>query len=203
MQRRSPSQSTLFWADRVLVCAIRNATNVEEHKSIIDAAIPIAGELSLHGKGGNLDPKWTRLKTSASHADSKKEGLRLELHGGRHDNEDHAAIIEFLCPATSDSIRNGRRTMLVRDDGDKESEDGSNDDDEDDDNDEEDEDHSGEEVDDGKDGKIKYVDWGIEGGAKVLRLQWTTKYACESAVNNPSTPSGSKHWGFFTWLIIM
>jgi autophagy-related protein 27 len=31
----------------------------------------------------------------------------------------------------------------------------------------------------------------------TLRLEWTTKYACEK-----DTPAGG-HWGFFTWFLIM
>lgn len=40
----------------------------------------------------------------------------------------------------------------------------------------------------------------------VLRLDWKTKYACEDYKReNPGSGggSGSGHWGFFTWLIIM
>ena len=155
-----------------------------------------------------MDPKWTRLKTSASHADSKKEGLRLEMHGGRFENEDQGAIIEFLCPKSPDRARRSRDLVSSereKDDDKADEDDGGDGDDDGDDDEEEDGegDHSGEEVDDGKEGQIKYVDWGIVGGAKVLRLQWTTKYACENAVEHAPDGSSSKHWGFFTWFIVM
>jgi hypothetical protein len=43
--------------------------------------------------------------------------------------------------------------------------------------------------------KPKDEEWGI------LRLEWRTKYACESAVDEPLRDGSS--WGFFTWFIIM
>lgn len=46
----------------------------------------------------------------------------------------------------------------------------------------------------------------VEEKARVLRLTWYTKYACEKSEDNGGSgddDSSSSHWGFFTWFIIM
>ncbi|KAL9626717.1 MAG: hypothetical protein Q9164_007811, partial [Protoblastenia rupestris] len=66
--------------------------------------IPIAGDYSLT-TGGDLNPQWTRLKSSASSEDREKEGLRLEMGGGKFENRKQKAIIEFLClPDRNDGV---------------------------------------------------------------------------------------------------
>ncbi len=141
-------------------------------------AFPIAGEFS-HSFGGALDPKWTRLKSSASNADKKKEGVRLEMHGGKdNDGQKQKAIVEFLCD--NGQIDDRRRGLSVAEDED----DGGT----------EDGDKEGEEVDDGHGGKLKLVSWDVEEGTKVFRLDWTTKYGCED-VKDDGTGSSSGHWG--------
>src|SRR5277367_2357962 len=67
-----------------LVCAIEHTIeaiegtdDVEDH---ITEAIPIAGQLKIHG-GGDLDAKYTRLSTSELSDDLGKEGLRIKLNG--------------------------------------------------------------------------------------------------------------------------
>ena len=168
-------------------------------------AFPIAGDYS-HSFGGALDPKWTRLKSSASNADKQNEGVRLEMHGGQDDDgQKQKAIVEFLCD--TNKVDDKKRHMLTAED---EEDDGTG----------EDEDKKGEEVDDEHGGKLKLVSWDVEGGTKVLRLDWTTKYGCED-VKNDGKGSSKGHWGeflelqaltqgvltsslgFFTWFIIM
>ena len=164
-------------------CAIEALNNTVENKTAIIKSIPIAGEFS-HSIGGALDPKWTRLKSSASNADKEKEGVRLEMNGGKDDGgQKQKAIVEFLCD--NDSVDGRRSDPLVAKD---EEEDGTG----------EDEDKKGEEVDDEHGGKLKYVSWDVEEGTKVLRLDWTTKYACENAKDD-GTVSSSGHWGEFGW----
>lgn len=144
-------------------------------------AFPIAGDYS-HSFGGALDPKWTRLKSSASNTDKEKEGVRLEMHGGQDDDGlKQKAIVEFLCDNNKKDDR--RRYLLTAED---EEDDGTG----------EDGDTKGEEVDDEHGGKIKLVSWDVEGGTKVLRLDWTTKYGCED-VKNDGTSSSKGHWGEF------
>ena len=155
--------------------------------------IPIAGEFS-HNTGGALDPKWTRLKTSASNADREKEGLRLEMNGGSFEKKKQKAIVEFICqPDLKDEDR--RRDGFVRpyEDGDDDEKDGSEN---------SEDDKNGEVADDGHGGKLKFISWEEEKDVKVLRLEWDTKYACEDAKDS-GDESSSGHWGFFTWFIIM
>lgn len=165
----------------------------------VGQVVPIAGDYHMK-TGVPLESEVFRLKDSGSNTDSAKEGVRVELSGGRQPLEKNGqkqkAIIEFLC----DPSRDGKDTEV---DDRPETDDGD--------------DKGG----DDKDGKsallrrdeekpkdraltfisykdevVNKEDWG------VLRLEWKTKYACENAVNEPSSPS-SGHWGFFTWLIIV
>ena len=148
------------------------STNVENVP--INDTIPIAGEYS-HTIGGALDPRWTRLKSSESSADRNKEGIRLQMGGGKAHGQDQKAIVEFLCIA-----KQGEKTLTA----------------------ENKEDHKyGSAVDDGHDGTIEILSWEDEKDAKVLRLQWKTRYACEDAKDEGSSSSGG--WGFFTWFILM
>ena len=170
-----------------LVCAIERVTNTIEEVTLIDATIPIAGEFS-HSKGGALDPKWTRLKTSS---DEKREGLRLEMHGGNFAKQKQQATVEFICrKEAGDKLRRGEKNLDASDDN------------EDPGDEDEDDSKEGQEVDDEHGGTLRYKSWSIEGGVNVLRLDWHTKYACEDASSASDGPS-SGHWGFFTWFIIM
>lgn len=188
------------------VCGIEYDYNLEDGTHTIKRVIPIAGEYtSSHGRP--LEPQLTRLKGSSSHSDSEREGLRVELNGGRYPFDKSSglsqkAIIEFVCDRERTGLegvegdaREGlnkgadKNTKRVDDDGD------------------------GKKEDDGQtqpDSSLTYVSYKTEGEGKnemgVLRLDWRTKYACEGAKDDPDiqpSPSTSKHWGFFTWLIIM
>ncbi|KAI8958869.1 autophagy-related protein 27 [Daldinia sp. FL1419] len=202
------------------VCAIKR---VDDH---IDKAIPIAGDIRNYG-GGDLDPEVTRLKTSDSNSDSKKEGVLLVMKGGidRTDSggkRNQRAIIEFLC----DKERNGTEgeydpaddkyepnpdaamaqvnPLLFRaEDGDEDGGDGGD----------------GDGDGNGDDELPKEVQLGLEkdpslifnsyepltedGNIDVLRLTWLSKYACENRDDDGSSEDPSSHWGFFTWLVII
>ena len=154
----------------------------------------IAGEFG-HSIGGHLDAKYVRLKGSDSTSDREKEGVRLTLKGGKHEKQDQKAIVEFLCQ------RDEKFEQVRRNAEDKDKE--ENDDDQ---NSGKDVDHddSGEKQDDGHGGSLKFVSWeDEEDKTKVLRLEWNTKYACEDFDGEVDDGSGSGHWGFFTWLIVM
>jgi autophagy-related protein 27 len=170
--------------------------NTHDNVTLISSVVPIAGDYHLK-TGIPLDSEVLRLKGSGSHADSEKEGLRVELSGGsvplKKGGKKQKAIIEFLCDRDTDG------TDTEKDDtppSDEESESLSKRADEKDDDKEENGPplkfltYKDEKV--GKDGE----DWG------VLRLSWRTKYACEDAINKP-LPSKGSSWGFFTWFIIM
>ena len=164
---------------------------------IIRRVIAIAGEYTTTN-GRALDPKFTRLKDSASNSDGK-EGVIIELHGGKYPDQKSGkpqkAIIEFLCDpkvtgnegfkdqsALADPMSYG--AMETReDDGD----DGPNLPD----------------LDKGKNLEfLSYQPEGDEGKIDVLRLRWRTKFACEGAADK-APGDVSKGWGFFTWFIII
>lgn len=160
--------------------------------------IDIAGSYKVGGNGRLLEEKYERLKDSKSNADSNKEGVRIELHGGRFpaDNKkegvNQRAIIEFICDP--------ERTGLEGEEKD-----------------------DSEHQDDNADGSKRLSRRDSEGGkcedsdkslrfcgyereyptkdklVQTLRLEWRTKHACEK---DAPADSGS-HWGFFTWFIIM
>ena len=149
--------------------------------------INIAGNYEHDGR--YLDPTLERLKTADSHADSRREGVRIGLGGGLFWERKQGAIIEFRCAKEGPTERRRR---------DEEGDDKK-------DEDMEDPGKGGEEVDDGKGGKLRFVSYGPrseESPDDVLRLTWTTKYACENAASEPSEKS-STHWGFFTWIFVM
>ena len=165
----------------ILVCAIQR----QAHEEQIYGVIPIAGNYET-STGGSLDPHWTRLKTSSSHADSKLEGLRLEIGGGSFGKpkRKQQAVIEFICQ---------------RDDKTEERDESDDDDDDDEDK------TAGEQVDDGKGGTLKFLSYEPpekDGTEDVLRVEWNTPYACEDAEPEKS-PKSSTHWGFFTWMFVM
>lgn len=164
-------------------CAIERLTNTVENITTISDTIPIAGDYRLSGGGGDLNPKWKRLKSSDSPADREKEGVRLSIGGGKHDKKDQKAFIDFICIPKAEERRRELGNYLTTEE-------------------DEEVDRSGEEVDDEHGGKIKFRSWEDEGDAKALRLEWHTQYACEDAVEGNNKPS-SGHWGFFTWFIIM
>ncbi|KAI5252585.1 hypothetical protein E4T42_03371 [Aureobasidium subglaciale] len=191
------------------VCAIESDYNLADNSSTIKRVIPIAGQYAgSHGRF--LDPEWTRLKNSPSHDDANKEGLRVELHGGKYPFEksngrQQKAIIEFQCDRNRTGLEGSESDS--RDKLDEEGEsaslstlaesDGNKDED------------KGDEKKPTGDASLKLVSYRSEGEGDaefdVLRLQWKTKYACEGITDHKPT-SGNKsssHWGFFTWFIII
>jgi autophagy-related protein 27 len=121
--------------------------------------------------------------------------LILELSGGafplERKGKKQKAIIEFLCDPDTDGTDTDKDDTPSEDD-DKETEGLAKTEDEK----------------KGKESPMKFVSYKDEKVGKddqdwgVLRISWSTKYACENAVNEPSPNKGSS-WGFFTWFIIM
>lgn len=183
--------------------------------------MPIAGNYAY--SSGHLDPKWTKLRGSDSNADAEKEGLRLELRGGKYphnkkNGKKQKALIEFICDrnrtGTEGTNLDGRDT---EDEKDKEEEekrmrrlakklrvraDDEEEDDDDEDGDDDDDGDDDEEKPD-KSKALQFVSYKEEDGLDVLRLTWYTKFACDDGGKDDSGSSKSEHWGFFTWLIIM
>ncbi len=155
---------------------------------------PIAGEFS-HSIGGALDPKPLRLKSSDSTSDREKEGVRIIMNGGKHEKQKQKAVVEFLCQR-DEKLEEVRRNADDEDEGEG--------DDDGDDGKGAEHDKSGETQVDGHGGTLKLVSWeDEEEDTKVLRLEWNTKFACEDSDGTEDDGTGSAHWGFFTWLIVM
>ncbi|KAF2843757.1 hypothetical protein M501DRAFT_994786 [Patellaria atrata CBS 101060] len=188
------------------ICGIEEEYFKDNNNHGVKKVVPIAGNFETTS-GGSIDPKITRLKTSSSSADTKKEGVRVELHGGKWvDPSKHTikqkAIIEFLCDPD--------RTGLEEAEEDKRPTEPSDDDDSSDtekakrraENSEDDEDGS-----DNKKASLRFLSYKTQGEGKdetgVLRLEWLTKHACEKREDGNDAGGPSDHWGFFTWFIII
>lgn len=131
------------------------------------------------------------MKSSPSPDDRQKDGLRLEMHGAKYppnnSGKKQKAVIEFLCNAKEEERRRGLPGVRPRED--------------DDDGEDEEDPNAPDEVDDGKGGRLKFIEYVDVEGTMTLNLEWKTKYACEDVEPDPAT--STRHWGFFTWLIIM
>lgn len=196
----------------ISVCGIETDYNLADGTSSIKKVVPIAGEYTS-SNGRSMDPTLERLKNSASHGDSEREGVRVVLNGGNYPFDKSSgtpqkAIIEFVCDPDRtglehvegdsrekvDDAAEGR--MKRRADDDKK-EDGDKGGDKGDDKDKEEED----------DASLKFISYKTEGEADreagVLRLEWRTKYACEGQTEHEPSKGKSNHWGFFTWFLIM
>lgn len=143
----------------------------------------IAGDF-IHNNGGALDSKYQRLKGSSAHEDSDIEGLRITYNGGtRAHGTKTAMIAELICDRGSNETDKDEKR--ADDDDDKKEEPAEK--------------------------GLEFVDYKaqpIPGNKKgelqeVLRLKWTTKYACEDQAGKPGPANGNGHWGFFTWFIII
>lgn len=203
------------------MCGVRTIYNPTDNTSVVDKVVPIAGTFEM-SSGGQLDPYWTKLKGSDSNADSEKEGLRLELKGGKYPinrkkGTKQKALIEFVCDRnrtgtegtelderdTEDEEKKEERRrrrlsrkLRVRDDD----EEG---DDEDDDSDDDDDDDDDDNNKPNNSSALQFVSYKEEHDIDVLRLTWYTKFACDDGGNSGSGSGKSEHWGFFTWMIIM
>lgn len=200
------------------MCAIERL--IKDKIDTVESVTAIAGALENVG-GSQFEYEATRLNGSDSNGDSKKEGLRLVLKGGKKPldgsvKREQKAIIEFLCDPkregtegeweSEDKYSKRRREEK---DGDDKKDDGKKDDDKKDD---------GKEGDGGDksfpehqlkkdDAALIWESYGPEKDGDVLRLTWHTKHACEGKRdgngddNNGGDSSAS--WGFFTWLVIV
>lgn len=189
------------------VCAIREIIDLDSVNQTMITPIDIAGTYKTQN-GLDIDAKFELLRNSKSNSDASREGLRAELHGGRHPFEekkgvDQRAIIEFVCDA--------ERTGLEGDEKDAgEHEEDPKDDDKKDDGKKEEKlrrrDEESGKCEDSK-SSLRFCGYAKETLQKdtvvqTLRLEWRTKYACEDAKDLPSDDKSS-HWGFFGWFFII
>jgi len=183
----------IYWLTGGVVCGVKWTFNPnDDEKPRVDEVYPIAGSYAT-STGGSLDPHFTRLEDIPG---SDMTGLRLELHGGTHLKQSQMAIIDLQCdPERTGNERNPPKKE--KDDEDerlrKAESDETDDPEDDDDND-----------------SLRYVSYQKEDDYEVLRLDWRTKYACVSYEEDDDDDdeggdkgSSSKHWGFFTWFIVM
>jgi len=169
------------------ICGIKRI--FENGINITQQVIPIAGDYST-SNGRHLDAKFTRLKDGESHEDAEREGLRAELHGGMYETVPQMAYIEFLCDKDWTGNEGFEEESKIESIARRE----------------EPEDGGDEEIDlpDLDKGKaISFVGYKMEGDAKVLRMTWKTKFACEDAVEDSPSGGTKAGWGFFTWLLII
>lgn len=165
------------------MCGIERTVS-EDGTSVVSGRLEIAGQYTA-STGGALDPKWTRLKTSSSNADSQLEGLDLVIHGKTYEQKHQKAIIRFLCLRKDKDFEKRKREDSGDDRDDKQK--GWND---------------RLEVDDGNGGRLKFLRHQTEGDDSVLRLEWKTEFACEDAVSGGGS-GGKGGWGFFSWFFFM
>ncbi|KAF2010829.1 hypothetical protein BU24DRAFT_444079 [Aaosphaeria arxii CBS 175.79] len=189
------------------VCAIREDKSLDETGNSTIHPIDIAGTYTFGGNGRSIDAKTELLRNSPSNADAGREGVRVELHGGRFPFEskkglDQRAIIEFVC----DKDRTGLEGLEGGKDGEKKEDDKKEED-------------GGEKKEEKKfrkredtcedsDNSLRFCSYKLDKlkdgkEVKTLRLDWRTKYACEDAPPESGGSGGSGGWGFFTWFIII
>jgi hypothetical protein len=146
-----------------------------------------------HGGHGSKDPEVKRLKQD----NPDSEGLLVKLAGGEYkgdDNEQKAkaagAVIEFQCDpdrsgleglhTLQDTLEDTpaqilRRLTATADEGETP-----------------------------RNSSLQFRSFGpADDDTYILRLDWRTRYACDDYQKQKGDSSGSKSWGFFTWLIIM
>ncbi|KAJ5764909.1 autophagy protein Atg27 [Penicillium odoratum] len=141
-------------------------------------AYSLAG-LEHLGEGGK-DPEVTQLKE----IDEAQEGVRIKMSGGEYKEEADAkkkpaaAVIDFQC----DPDRSGLEGLANTEDVEKRRRD---------------------EV--SKDPSLQFKSFGPnDDNVYILKLNWRTRYACDNYDGgNSGSGDSSKHWGFFTWLIII
>ncbi|KAJ9138675.1 Autophagy-related protein 27 [Pleurostoma richardsiae] len=204
------------------VCAIQRTIDPEKpgkDGESVHEVIPIAGDLENYG-GGPLDFEATRLSTSDSNSDAKKEGVRLVLKGGKYPlgkkpYREQRTVIELLCDPKRTGLEgewtaedeyekeddSDASSARKREDGDDKEEGGDKD--------------GGDKPEGDADGEKQllkenaslifesYGPLSENSNVDVLRLTWQTKYACESTRDDEGSGEESAHWGFFTWLVII
>jgi autophagy-related protein 27 len=161
--------------------------------------------ISQTAVGDRQDWKAQFLRDSGSNSDQDRDGIRLFLGGGSYGGVKQQAIIEFVCNRDVEGTEGEwtpedeyepqgeerRRSILFgRDDDDDK--------------------HDHEEKQLVKEGAaLKFSSYKHEKlkdpqfDGEVLRLEWTTKYACTEKRGDGGSEDQSGHWGFFTWLVVM
>lgn len=200
--------------------------SIEEDGSTsgIEGVIPIAGDFVHQGRP--LDAVWEEVERRPKKDDDgdKKEGgeegLKVVLHGGQYLFENgrrkQTAVVEFVCDRERTGLEGlvkGEEALEVFEEEEEEGDNGGEDNGGEDEGDKPGHEDGDDDGDDGKDDKksLRFISYGPstskgEENTDTLRLQWRTKHACRASDEQKEKPKpnpSSKHWGFFTWLVIM
>ncbi|KAJ4373376.1 type II membrane protein [Neocucurbitaria cava] len=193
------------------VCAIRETIDEASDNSSMITPIEIAGTYQTQA-GRSMEPKFELLRNSKSNSDAAKEGLRIELHGGRYpfddkkNGVDQQAIIEFVCDKDRTGLEGDEKddgeVVEPPKEGDKEDDNKNGDEKKEERLRRRDTNEKGKCED--SDRSLRFCGYQDEKTDKdktirTLRLEWRTQYACEDA----PVQDGGSHWGFFGWFFIM
>ncbi|KAK4042752.1 autophagy-related protein 27 [Parachaetomium inaequale] len=189
------------------VCAIKHRWDPKAGKSAgIDQVIPI-----VVGDDKGITWEAKRLPgDDTTQKDGKKEGLRLTLQGGTtYQQRAQRTVVEFRCNPDLEGTEGEWESVDEYVPGDKKNarREKKDDDKKDDDKKDGKEDESTPEKQLKKDGAaLVWEGYKREkdadgGDMDTLYLTWYTKHACDAAVDEPVAES--KHWGVFTWVVIL
>ncbi|KAK3320721.1 autophagy-related protein 27 [Cercophora scortea] len=216
LKRKDKVDKGLECPNNSRVCAIKHRFDPETKKDQVIEVIPVAGSLADHG-GKPFDWEAKRLSTSTDAADKDKEGVRVILKGGVYKARKQQAVVEFRCNANVTGLEGEWESEDQYVPGEEEKEepkkdkarrDGGGDEKKGDDG--EGEEGTPETQRKKDNAALIWNGWKSEGDTDTVYLTWDTKFACEKAVDEPPkttpTPPGddeSRHWGFFTWIVIL
>ncbi|KAK4130321.1 hypothetical protein BT67DRAFT_429941 [Trichocladium antarcticum] len=206
LQRKGDVAKEEVCPDGTRVCAIKHRWDPKTDKSATDQVIPIV--VGQADRPFAWEAKRLPGDEDAQKKGAKKEGLRLTLHGSTYQQRAQRTVVEFRCdpdvvgtegewesldeyvPGKGEEgggKKNGRREAKAGDEG-------------------------GESTPEQQRKKENAaLVWGgykrekddKGGDMDTLYLTWTTKYACDAAVDQPAPDQASEHWGFFTWVVIL
>lgn len=180
------------------ICGVETTYNTVHNTTEVLHVIPIAGEFPF-GDGGHLDPIVTRLKGGSSDTDAEKDGIRIELHGGKYSGKKQAAIIKMICDpekSGNEGFEKGETSVKSHNVDGLEGRGDEKDDDAD-------KKPELPEYDTGK--SLQFGSYGPgQDNTMLLSMTWRSKYACERAdQKEPGDKNRPSGWGFFTWFLII
>jgi hypothetical protein len=156
--------------------------------------IPIAGDLEKHG-GGQFSYEATRLKAEGE--GSKGEGVKLTLKGGKYEQREQKAVVEFRCKKGTSGLDGEWESEdeYVKAKEDKKEEGGEK---------------GGDELLGFPEKQLKKENAALiwegykrEAEVDTLFLTWYTEHACAEKAGEEAPGDESAHWGFFTWFILV
>ncbi|KAK4451806.1 autophagy-related protein 27 [Podospora aff. communis PSN243] len=177
--------------DGTNVCAIKHHWDADKRKSeVVEEVIPIAG------KFGEREMKWEGARLKAEKEGEAAAGVKITLGGGKWEGREQRAVVEMRCKKGvvgtegewegEDEYVKAKRAD--KEEGDKKDGDGSG---------------FAEKQLKKEDATLIWEGYKREGEVDTLFLTWNTEHACEKAVEDKPPADESRHWGFFTWLVVL